>query len=120
MTPSPKHCHVPTKIFSKNVAFFEKIVRWKNIQNLIPHKISDIHFRRQTPPSLQKRLRSQKRFFTVFSENTDFFEKTASDKKNDVNFRDKTNTFPKQSSNVPQNSFLLFSRKIVFLEKIAE
>ncbi len=25
-------------IFSKNVAFFEKIVRWKNIQNLISNK----------------------------------------------------------------------------------
>ncbi len=63
-------------IFSKNIAFFKKTVRWKNIQNLIFHKKGNIHFRRQTPPSLQKRLGLQKRIFAIFSENT-AFEKAA-------------------------------------------
>ncbi len=42
MTPSPKKWSCPAKIFftifSENIAFIEKIVRWKNIQNLISHK----------------------------------------------------------------------------------
>ncbi len=81
MTTSPKEWPRPPKIFSptfsKNVGFFENIVRWKNIQNLIPHKKGYIHFRRQTPFSLRKRLVHQKQFFAVFSENTASFEKTA-------------------------------------------
>ncbi len=56
--------------------FFEKIVGWNNIQNLISHKKGYIHFRRQTLTSLQKRRGPQKWFFVIFSENTAFFEKT--------------------------------------------
>ncbi len=52
MTPCPKNVHVPPKfffaIFSKNVAFLEKIIEWKTIQNLISDKKCFIHFRRQT------------------------------------------------------------------------
>ncbi len=43
-------------IFFKNVAFFGKIVKWKNIQNLISDKKGYIHFRRRTSPSHEKRL----------------------------------------------------------------
>ncbi len=84
MTTSKKYGHVPQKIlppiFSKNVAFFEKIVRWKNIQNLISHKKGTINFCCQTPPPLQKRLSRQKRFFTILSENTSFLKKLLSNK----------------------------------------
>ncbi len=42
MTPSPKKWSCALKIFSpvfsKKLLFFEKIVKWKNIQNLISHK----------------------------------------------------------------------------------
>ncbi len=81
MTPSLKNGHFPPKffftIFSRNVASFEKIVIWKNIRNHISHTKSNIHFRRETPASLQKRLGPQKRFFVIFLENTAFFKKTA-------------------------------------------
>ncbi len=60
-------------IFSKKCCFFRKNVTWENIQNLISHKRGYIHFCRQMPPSLQKRLRPPKRFFAVFSENYSFF-----------------------------------------------
>ncbi len=68
-----KNGHVPAKffspIFSQNVPFYGKIVKWKNIQNFISHKRGYIHFRRQMPPLLHKRLGPQKRFFVVLSEN---------------------------------------------------
>ncbi len=56
--------------FWENIAFFEKIVRRKNIQNLISHKKGYIHFPRQTLPSHQNKPGPQKLFFAVFSENT--------------------------------------------------
>ncbi len=75
-----KNGHVPQKfysaIFSKNVPFFEKIVKWRNIQYLISHKQRYINFRRQTPPSPQKRLGPQKRFFPFSQKITDFLKKT--------------------------------------------
>ncbi len=53
-----KNGRVPQKflfvIFFENVAFLEKNVKWKNIQNLVSHKKGYIHFRCQTSPSLQK------------------------------------------------------------------
>ncbi len=58
----------------------KKIVIWKNIWNLISHKKGYIHFRCQTPPSLQEVLGPQKRFFTVFSEDAAFFEKRLNSK----------------------------------------
>ncbi len=80
MTSSPKKWTYPPQfffvIFSKNVAFFKIIVKWKNIRNLISYKKCYIHFRLQTFPSLQKELDPEVRFFAVFLENTAFFEKT--------------------------------------------
>ncbi len=80
MTISPKKWLCSQKIFfpifSEIAAFFEKIVRWKNIQNLIYHKKGYTHFRRQSPASLQKR-HAPKQFFAILSENTAFFETTA-------------------------------------------
>ncbi len=63
-------------IFSINIAFFEKIVKWKNIQNLISDKKGYLQFRRRTLPSLQKRLALQKRFLQFSEKITAFFEKT--------------------------------------------
>ncbi len=34
----PPHKKIFDAIFSENIAFIEKIVRWKIIQNLISHK----------------------------------------------------------------------------------
>ncbi len=53
-------------IFSENVAFHEKIVRWKNSQNLISHIKGYIYFRPQAPPVFKKALGPQKLFFAVF------------------------------------------------------
>ncbi len=81
MTPSPKKWWSLLKIFfsifSKNVIFFEKkIVRWKNIENSISYEKYYIHFRRQTPLSLQKELDHQKKFFAFSHKIPLFFEKT--------------------------------------------
>ncbi len=64
-------------IFSRNVAFFEKIVNKKNIWYLISHKKRLYSFSLPDAPYLQKRLGPQKRVFAVFLENTAFFETTA-------------------------------------------
>ncbi len=42
----------------------------KNYSNLISHKKGCIHFRHQTPPSLQEGLGPQKQFFAIFSKTT--------------------------------------------------
>ncbi len=100
-------------IFSKKLAFLEKIVKWKNIQNLVFHKKDYIHFRPRTNPSLW--LVPQKLFFAIFSENTAFFWKNGKqwiiqcficNKKSHVNFGNKTPPFSKHS-NMTQNSFSL-------------
>ncbi len=74
-----KNGHVPPKffftIFSKNVAFFEKIVERKIFKTSFPIKKNNIRFRCQTAPSLQKRLGPQKWFFAILSENTARLEK---------------------------------------------
>ncbi len=80
MTLWVKNGHIPKKFFlpfsRKMLIFFEKIVRLKNIQNLISHKKGYIDFRRQTRPFLQKGLVPHKISFSLsFSENTTFFEK---------------------------------------------
>ncbi len=65
MIPSSKEMVTSHKIFfhifSENVAFIEKIIRWKNIQNFISHKEGYIHFRRQTLLPLRD-LAPRKRF----------------------------------------------------------
>ncbi len=74
-----KNVRISTKLFfasfSENVVFFEKIVKWKNIQNLISHKKGYIHFHHQTPPPFQKRLSPQIGLSSIFSENTAFLKK---------------------------------------------
>ncbi len=112
-------------IFLGNVAFFEKIVIWKNIRNLISHKKGYIHLRRQTSFSPQERLGPQKRFFAVFSESTAFFEKTQyiqyqiCDTKGYDNFLARRSLFLKNVQMCPQNSFsLFFSKNTAFFEKI--
>ncbi len=61
-----KNGHVPRKffspIFSKNVAFLKKLLNKKIFETSFPIKKFYVHFLRQTPPSLQKRLGPQKRF----------------------------------------------------------
>ncbi len=52
----------------------------KNIQYLISHKKGYVHFCRQTPTSIQKKLGPQKRFSAVFSENTAFLKKLLNNK----------------------------------------
>ncbi len=59
--------------FLGKFCFLRKNCSIKNIQNLISNEKGYIHFRRQTPPSLQKGIGPQKQFLTVFSENTAFF-----------------------------------------------
>ncbi len=64
--------------FLQKVAFFfEKVVRRKNIQNLISHKEGNIHSRRQIHHFPFKRGSAPKKSFAIFSENTASFEKAA-------------------------------------------
>ncbi len=114
-------------IFSKNIALFEKIVKWKNIQNLISHEKVYIHFRRQTPPPLQKRLGPQKPFFAVFSENYSFLRKNCQKnlifntsfviKKVMLIFGARCLLSLRNCQMCPQNSFSRFSRKILPFSK---
>ncbi len=65
-------------IFLENVAFIEKTIRQKNIQNLISQKKSYIQFWRKM---ILCPKNCQKIFFTIFSENVAFFKKLL-DRKN--------------------------------------
>ncbi len=60
-------------IFFKNVAFLGKIVKWKNIQNLISNKKGYIYL----PLPFKRDMGSKNYSVAIFSENTAFFEKTA-------------------------------------------
>ncbi len=77
MTPSPKKWSCPRKIFfhifSKNVAFFEKIVERKNIRNLISHKKGCIHFRCQKPSPFKRDSDSRIGFLPFSQKITVFF-----------------------------------------------
>ncbi len=55
--------------------FSQKLLKGKIFKTLFPVK-KIIHFRRQTPPSLQKRFGPPNGFLFFFLENTAFFEKT--------------------------------------------
>ncbi len=61
-------------IFSENVGFFEKIIRWKHIQNLISKKKNIYSLTTPDAPFPSKETWSSE---TVYSENTAFFEKAA-------------------------------------------
>ncbi len=92
-----------------------------------PVWVGYIHFRRQTPHSLQKRLGSQKWFLAVFSENCSFFWKNYLIIKYSIahlwlkKSYVKTSPFPKKLSNAPQNQFFsIFSKNTAFIKKIVE
>ncbi len=127
-TDGSVHLYISTRIFfpifSKNVAYFEKIVKLKNIQNLFSHKKGYIHFRRRTSPALQKRLGPQKLGWLFSQKIQPFLKKLLNnngirylicDKKSYVNFWRKMPTFPKKLSNVPLKQF--FTENTAFFEK---
>ncbi len=65
-------------IFSKNIAFFEKIVLWKNIQNLISHKKKVIFiFVARRLLSFKRDLGPRNGFLAFSQKITPFFENTA-------------------------------------------
>ncbi len=100
------HQNVFSPFSPKMLLFSKKLLKWKNIENLISHKRGFNHFRRQMSHSPQKRLRPQKRFFTVFLEKYSFFWKKLLNnkifntafaiKKSYVNFCRNTPPFPKK------------------------
>ncbi len=75
-----KSGRVPQKIFfpisPKMLLFSKKLLDEKIFKTSFRIK-RYIHFQRQMPLSVQKRLGPQKRVFAVFSEDKAFFEKTA-------------------------------------------
>ncbi len=114
-------------IFSQNVAFFEKIVRWKNIQNLVFHKKGLFIFvaRRSLP---FKRDLGSGNGFLLFSQKIQIFlEKLLNNKifrtwfviRNVILIFGKTPLFAKKSSNVPPKKFFtVFSENTVFFKKM--
>ncbi len=136
MTPSPKKkWSCPQKFFfpfsPKILLFSKKLLNEKIFKSSFPIKKGYIHFRHQTPPSLQKRLRPQKRFFAVFSENYNFFWKNCLliifntsfvIKKVMLIFGARRHLSLKNCQMRPQNSFSQFFQKILFFffEKLVE
>ncbi len=111
--------------FLQKCYFFRKNCQMKNIQYLISHKKRYIHFRRQTPPSLQKRLQPQKRFFPLSQKIQPFLKKLLNKKIFNtifvikvVNFLYNRPPFLKKLLNVPPKQFFtFFSENTAFFGK---
>ncbi len=72
--PSPPPPKKKLLLFSQRMTLSSKKLLHEEIfKTSFPIKKSYIHFRHQTPPSLQEGLGTQKQFFAIFSENTIFF-----------------------------------------------
>ncbi len=107
-------------IFSKTVAFFGKIVKWKTIQNLISHKKGYIHFCRQTSPSFKRDLGPETMVLPFFQKIQPFLKKLLKNKVFSTSFVIKKVTLTfcarrllslKNCQRCLQNSFYSFLRK---------
>ncbi len=125
MIMSPKNFFL---IFSKNIAFFEKIVKWKKFKISFPIKKAMFIFVAKRL-FLYKRDLAPKQFFVIFSENYNFFWKKLLNNKifntsfviknSYANFWGKTPPFSKKLSNVsPKKFFTVVSGNTAFFEKL--
>ncbi len=99
MNPSPKKWLCSPKlffaIFSENITFYKKIVRWKNIQNLISHKKIIFIFVARRPLPFKRDL-APRNNFSPFSRKIELLNQ-----KEPTPFQTKCNS---QNENIPGTS----------------
>ncbi len=127
--PLLKNGHIP-KIFSpfspKMLLFSKKLLDENIFRTSFPIKKVIFIFVAERPLRFKRDLGSGNSFLSFSQKIQLFLKKLLNNKifstsfvikKGHINFGDKTLPFPKQSSNVSQNCFSLFSRKILFFSK---